>query len=138
MKSWFHQIASALDHAHALGIVHRDIKPANIIIKPDHDTAYLVDFGIALTAEDAKKLTKSGFAIETPGYMSPEQSAGEVVDQRADIYSLGVTLYETLSGEAIPVGQYLDLSSANEAVPPEIDTLIQDRLLPKNQRFPRG
>jgi serine/threonine protein kinase len=118
-----------------LGIVHRDIKPSNIIIRPNGESAYLVDFGIALTTEDTKKLTKSGFAIGTPGYMSPEQSAGEVVDNRTDIYSLGVTLYEALAGEPIPVGQYIELSATNEAVPPEIDNIIHDCLLPKNQRL---
>ena len=79
-RTWFHQIASALEHAHGLGITHRDIKPENIIITPNRESAYLVDFGIAITAEDGKKLTKSGFVMGTPGYMSPEQQAGDPVD----------------------------------------------------------
>jgi serine/threonine-protein kinase len=122
-RVWFHQIASALEHAHKLGIVHRDIKPENIIITSDSESAYLVDFGIALSAEEAKRLTKSGYAIGTPGYMSPEQLAGELLDSRSDLYSLGVTFYETLAGKRVPQGNYEPLS-ANEAIPPLIDNLI--------------
>ena len=71
---WFHQVASALEHAHDLSIVHRDIKPENIIIRPDRESAYLVDFGIALSAEDAKKLTQSGWAIGTPAICRPNNN----------------------------------------------------------------
>lgn len=133
-RTWFQQIASALDHAHTLGVVHRDVKPENIIITPDRTTAYLVDFGIAISAEDARRITKSGFVVGTPGYMSPEQQAGESVDTRTDIYSLGVTLYEALAGKTIPVGDYEELSAANEAIPPQIDDLIRDCLLPRERR----
>lgn len=91
VRLWFHQIASALEYAHSLGIIHRDIKSDNIIITRDRESAYLVDFGIAVSAEDAKKLTRSGFVIGTPGYMSPEQQAGDDLDTRTDIYSFGVT-----------------------------------------------
>lgn len=135
VRKWFGQIASALDHAHSAGIVHRDIKPDNIIITSDRESAYLVDFGIALSSEDIKKLTKSGYWIGTPGYMSPEQQAGDEVDARSDIYSLGVTLYEALAGKSMPKGQYQDLALANEAIPPQIDELVRDCLEPKEHRI---
>lgn len=134
-RLWFHQIASALEYAHSVGIIHRDIKPENIIVTRDRESAYLVDFGIALSAEEAKKLTKSGFVIGTPGYMSPEQQAGDDVDSRTDVYSLGVTLYEALAGKPIAIGDYEELSLANEAIPPQIDDLIRDCLLPKERRL---
>jgi serine/threonine protein kinase len=133
-RLWFHQIGSALEYAHALGITHRDVKPGNIIIAPDRETAYLVDFGIAITADESRKLTQGGFVIGTAGYMSPEQSAGDDVDWRSDLYSMAVTLYEALAGKQIPVGQYDELSAANESIPPQIDDLIRDCLSPKEQR----
>src|SRR5271157_1603899 len=118
-RLWFHQLASALDYAHKLGIIHRDIKPENIIVTPNKEAAYLVDFGIAISAEDGKKLTKSGFVVGTPGYMSPEQHAGEPVVERTDVYSLGVTLYETLAGHPLRHGAYEPLSNLNETIPPQ-------------------
>ena len=95
------EIADALAYAHKLGVVHRDIKPENILLLEGH--ALLADFGIAraINAADTTRLTGTGLAIGTPGYMSPEQIAGEKdVDGRADIYSLACVLYEMLSGEA--------------------------------------
>jgi len=124
VKAWFTQIATALEHAHQRGVIHRDVKPSNIIIKPDNLAAYLVDFGIAISEKDAKKITGSGYVIGTPGYIAPEQAQGDDVDYRADIYSLGVTLYEALAGKRPPVGGYAELAATNEAIPPQIDELI--------------
>ena len=135
VKKWFHQIASVLEYIHSTNIIHRDIKPENIIITPDRETAYLVDFGIALSAEDSKKLTQTGYIIGTLGYMSPEHVAGKELDGRADIYALGVTLYEALAGKQIPVGDYEELSNANESIPPEVDALIEECLLPIERRI---
>lgn len=136
VRTWFHQLTSAIDYAHSMGVIHRDIKPENVIITPDRETAYLVDFGIALSAEDSKKLTELGYAIGTPGYMSPEQIAGKEVDLRTDLYSLGVTLYEALAGKAIPVGDYEELATVDESIPPQIDELIQECLVPAERRVP--
>ena len=136
-RRWFTQVGAALEHAHSRGITHRDIKPDNIIITNDEANAMLVDFGIALTVDDAKKLTKKGYAIGTPAYMSPEQSAGEhLLDGRSDLYSLGITLYEALSGHLPHPGGYQPLSDANEAIPPAIDELIKECLVQdKNARL---
>ncbi len=91
------QVASALEHAHFHRLVHRDLKPANIMVSKWGDTK-LMDFGIA-QAGDLDRLTQTGLAVGTPSYMSPEQIAGEEVDGRSDVYSLGVVLYEALSGQ---------------------------------------
>jgi serine/threonine protein kinase len=130
-RRWFTQVAAALDHAHSKGIVHRDVKPDNIIIAHGEDNATIVDFGIALTADDVKKLTKVGYAIGTPAYMSPEQANGEDLDKRSDIYSLGITLYETLAGHLPNAGGYQPISDSNEAIPPAIDDLIKQCLVPE-------
>ena len=92
-------VASALEHAHAHGIVHRDIKPENILLADGQPI--VADFGIARALESSAgdRLTSTGVSIGTPAYMSPEQAAGEHVDERADIYSVGCVLYEMLAGE---------------------------------------
>ncbi|NND45397.1 MAG: serine/threonine protein kinase, partial [Xanthomonadales bacterium] len=92
-------IANGMTVAHHVGIVHRDLKPANVLINND-GLVKVVDFGVA-SAHSAgdTQLTKTGYVIGSPKYMAPEQILGKKVDQRADIYSLGVILYELLSGE---------------------------------------
>jgi len=90
------QILSALDYAHNRGVVHRDIKPSNIMITTENEVR-LVDFGIAISERSAG-LTAPGFLVGSASYMSPEQIAGDKATLRSDIYSVGVTLYEILTG----------------------------------------
>ncbi|HLY26417.1 MAG TPA: serine/threonine-protein kinase, partial [Aggregatilineales bacterium] len=92
------QIASALDYAHERGIIHRDLKPANVLLD-EKGNAHLTDFGIAKILSENNTLTQSGAAIGTPAYMSPEQWQGTALDARADVYALGVVLFEMLTGK---------------------------------------
>jgi serine/threonine-protein kinase len=90
------RVAEALGYAHQQNVVHRDIKPANIMYEPESDTPKVTDFGIARVTDSSK--TKTGMVLGTPSYMSPEQLAGKKVEGRSDLFSLGVMLYQMLSG----------------------------------------
>lgn len=147
------QLASALDYAHRAGIVHRDIKPSNILLSPDGRTAKLLDFGVARIDRDAAGedlvRTQFGQLTGTPRYMSPEQALGTPVDHRSDLFSLGVVLYELVTGKVAFPGTTLAtlaIKIAQEQVEPiersAADcprgmTFIIDKLLSKKpeQRF---
>jgi hypothetical protein len=91
------QIGGALEFAHSRGFIHRDIKPSNILMD-ESGNCMLMDFGIAKIIEGSKEFTRTGAILGTPAYMSPEQGSGYKIDHRSDIYSLGIILYEMVTG----------------------------------------
>lgn len=126
------QVASALEAAHARGIIHRDIKPSNIFLEDDR--AMLADFGIAFSQNlEDSTITQDGGAVGTPDYMAPEQFGGEVVDARADIYSLGLVLREIGTGRnprgASPSGKQVEL-------PGEISAVLKRMIAPSRDDRP--
>lgn len=95
-----YEVASGMMAAHAMGIVHRDLKPGNILIN-EHNVVKVVDFGVAAAVDGADtRLTRTGLLVGTPRYMTPEQVLGKPIDERTDIYSLGVIFYEMLTGSS--------------------------------------
>lgn len=130
------EIARGLHHAHQLGIVHRDLKPENVIVKVDEtgEVPKIVDFGIALTLDHGDvRLTSTGFALGTPGYVAPEQVSGSEIDARADQYALGITLYEALTGGNLPfAGDPVAVVSAKvgQDAPPIAERMPEGHVVP--------
>jgi serine/threonine-protein kinase len=144
------RVADALSYAHQNNVVHRDIKPANIMYEPESDAVKVTDFGIARITDSSK--TKTGMVLGTPSYMSPEQLAGKKIDGRSDLFSLGVMLFQMVSGRLPFEGEsmaQLMFKIANEPHPrireinpevPECLAAIIDRALAKDnaQRYQTG
>jgi serine/threonine-protein kinase len=144
------RVADALSYAHQNSVVHRDIKPANIMYEPESDAVKVTDFGIARITDSSR--TKTGMVLGTPSYMSPEQLAGKKIDGRSDLFSLGVMLFQMVSGKLPFEGDsmaQLMFKIANEPHPhvrdfnpqvPECLAAIIDKALAKDnvQRYQTG
>src|SRR5713226_2274854 len=132
-------VAGALSYAHRMGVLHRDIKPENILFSQGHPI--VADFGIAKAVSTAggANLTRTGFPVGTPGYMSPEQAAGLTeLDERTDVYSLAVVVYEMLVGEvpgrwptedAVRAGRFLDASPSHRTTLAGLEGRIEGGLV---------
>lgn len=133
----FTQLASALSYAHSKGVIHRDLKPANALLDAQ-GSLFLSDFGIAKLLESDRQFTQTGGLIGTPDYMSPEQARGQPVDQHTDIYSLGIILYEMVTGRvpfeadtplAVILKQINDPLPLPSSVKPDISPAVERVLL---------
>jgi serine/threonine-protein kinase len=150
------QICRALAAAHARGVIHRDVKPDNIFVVRRHDgseQAKVIDFGISQVAPPVGKdrITIAGSIIGTPEYMAPEQAAGEPIDERADVYALGVLAYELLTG-TLPIVALTPVatlvahqtlapvapSRRRAGIPPEVDALVLRALAKRPADRPRS
>ncbi|MGI9335840.1 MAG: protein kinase domain-containing protein [Gammaproteobacteria bacterium] len=147
------QLADALDYAHARGIVHRDIKPSNIALLEDGRTVKITDFGIARMEDvEASERTKIGTVLGTPHYMSPEQIMGQRVDGRSDLFSVGVLMYQMLTGKRpfasdTQTSLFIRIATENpdpiESIEPEVPPALRkvaEKLLSKDaaQRYQSG
>ncbi|MCH9675634.1 MAG: serine/threonine protein kinase [Gammaproteobacteria bacterium] len=135
------QLAGALEQAHEHGFLHRDIKPANVLVKPTGEVV-LTDFGIAKMLEQRDtQLTRMGFSIGTPDYMSPEQLLGGELDARTDLFSLGIVIYELLLGELPTEGSLAQAMVTRDFQTPQLPERLSewqpilDKLLARNPWF---
>jgi serine/threonine-protein kinase len=139
-------VAEALNYAHGQHVVHRDIKPANIMYEPESESVKVTDFGIARITDSSK--TKTGMVLGTPSYMSPEQLAGRKIEGQSDLFSLGVTFYQMLTGQLPFQGDSMaqlmykiandptpDILALNPNLPPCVVAIINHMLekLPENR-----
>lgn len=144
------EIARGLEEIHARGVVHRDLKPSNVLVSRDGECK-IADFGIALTTS-GDRLTRTGHAVGTPMYMSPEQITGDRVDARSDVFAFGVLAYEMLAGvppfeeldpdrdealiRRIQAGRYVPVGRAAAGVPRGLGRLVRGCLRPRPGRRP--
>jgi serine/threonine protein kinase len=117
------QLADALGHAHAAGVVHRDLKPGNVLIGAD-DRATLTDFGIARLMSETTRHTTTGATVGTAAYLAPEQVCGEAITPASDVYSLGLVLLEALTGERAYRGLPIEAALARLTTPPTIPDTV--------------
>jgi serine/threonine protein kinase len=118
-------VAEALDHVHAAGIVHRDVKPGNVLLRTD-GAVKLADFGIAQIVGDLARHTRTGHAVGTAAYISPEQVRGTRVTGAADVYALGLTLLEALTARREYAGHPAEAAFARLSRPPELPDDLPD------------
>jgi eukaryotic-like serine/threonine-protein kinase len=144
------RLAGALHYAHGQGVLHRDVKPANVMFDAPSGELKLTDFGIARLTDAGR--TRTGVLLGTPSFMSPEQLQGRELTGQSDMFSLGVTLYQLLSGQLpfradsmpalmlkIAHEPHAPLASVRPDVPPALEEVL-DRLLAKDpmERYPSG
>jgi serine/threonine protein kinase len=161
------QILDGVEHAHARGVVHRDLKPDNVIVtvagtpEDPFERVKILDFGLVKLLDDAaallggSKLTRTGFAFGTPAYIAPESAQGRPIDGRADLYAIGVMLFEMLTGRlpfvetdagkllrahvSMPAPQLGDVVPGASFVTPAMEVLIGGALVKKpDERFPNA